>query len=106
MESKRKVAMGITTIIMSILGIFFLLPFIWMLSASFKPEVDVFKYPIQWIPEVWNAKENYSEVWFGEQNFALYYWNTIKVTLLTVLTSVTVSALAAYGFAKVKFRGS
>jgi multiple sugar transport system permease protein len=40
---------GITAV-MALLGMVFLLPFIWMLSASFKPEVDVFKYPIEWIP--------------------------------------------------------
>lgn len=105
MQRKRTIAKVITTIIMALLGIFFLLPFVWMLSASFKPEADVFKYPIQWIPEVWNAKENYQEVWSGNHPFALFYLNTIKVTVLTVLTSVTVSSLAAYGFAKVKFQG-
>lgn len=105
MQEKQRVGKIIMTLTMLILGIAFLLPFAWMLSASFKREVDVFTFPIQWIPEVWNAVENYKAVWFGEQPFALFYWNTIKVTMLTVLTSTTVSCLAAYGFAKVRFKG-
>ncbi|WP_203247607.1 carbohydrate ABC transporter permease [Sporosarcina beigongshangi] len=96
----------IMTIIMAIIGIIFLMPFIWMISASFKVETDVLTYPIQWIPETWNAVENYKGVWTGTMPFLLLYWNSIKVTVLTTITSVTVSSLAAYGFAKINFRGS
>ncbi|HEY8530566.1 MAG TPA: carbohydrate ABC transporter permease [Paenibacillaceae bacterium] len=84
-------------------GVLFLMPFFWMISASLKFENDVFTYPIQWIPEEWNAANNYRKVWLGDHPFWLYYLNTIKVAGLTTLTSVTVSALAAYGFAKVRF---
>lgn len=95
---------AIITIVMLIISIMFLLPFVWMLSTSFKIEADVFKFPIQWIPERWNGFNNYKEVWFGENPFYIYYWNTIKVTVCTTAISVTVSALAAYGFSKVNFR--
>ncbi|WP_312096308.1 carbohydrate ABC transporter permease [Niallia sp.] len=95
---------AITTIVMLIISILFLLPFVWMLSTSFKIEADVFKFPIQWIPERWNGFNNYKEVWFGDNPFYIYYWNTIKVTVCTTAISVTVSALAAYGFSKVNFR--
>lgn len=95
----------IATVILAAVGIIFLVPFIWMLSASFKPEGDVFNYPIDWIPKRWNVIENYKEVWLGKANFALYYWNSIKVTVLTTILSVAVSSLAAYGFSKIEFKG-
>ena len=94
---------AVVTLIMFACGILFLLPFFWMLSASLKFENDVFTYPIQWIPERWNAVNNYKTVWMGDYPFWLYYLNTIKVAVLTTLTSVTVSSLAAYGFSKVHF---
>ncbi|SER49346.1 multiple sugar transport system permease protein [Gracilibacillus ureilyticus] len=96
----RKLA---STVILLFCSIAFLLPFIWMLSTSFKIEADVFKYPIEWIPSRWNALENYKQVWFGDQPFYLYYWNSIKVAVLTTILSVVVSSLAAYGFSKVRF---
>ncbi|GAA4877341.1 carbohydrate ABC transporter permease [Paenibacillus vulneris] len=96
----------IFTIIMFAISILFLMPFIWMLSASFKMESDVFNFPIDWIPKQWNAINNYKEVWFGQYPFYLYYWNSIKITVVTTLISVTVSALAAYGFSKVQFAAS
>ncbi|HUC92849.1 MAG TPA: carbohydrate ABC transporter permease [Paenibacillus sp.] len=95
----------ITTAAMLVFGLIFLLPFIWMLSASFKLEADVFTYPVQWIPPVWNAVQNYTEVWNGSYPFALYYWNTVKVTVITTLTSTLFSSMAAYGFSKVNFQG-
>ncbi|MBD2844252.1 carbohydrate ABC transporter permease [Paenibacillus sp. IB182496] len=95
----------LTTALLLLLGLVFLLPFIWMLSASFKPELEVFTYPIQWIPNNWNLVENYTNVWAGKVDFVLYYWNSIQVAVLTTLLSVLVSAMAAYGFTKIRFRG-
>jgi multiple sugar transport system permease protein len=95
----------IMTVIMVLLGIAFLMPFLWMISASFKVEKDVLTYPIQWIPKNWNVVENYKEVWTGSMPFLLLYWNSIKVTVLTTFVSCLVSCLAAYGFAKINFKG-
>ncbi|THF84463.1 carbohydrate ABC transporter permease [Cohnella fermenti] len=95
----------IYTILMLAAGLVFLLPFLWMLSTSMKPEVDVFIYPVEWIPKHWQAAENYAKVWSGKANFTLYYWNSIKVSVLTTLLSVVVSAMAAYGFTKIRFPG-
>lgn len=92
----------ITTMFMIVGGIIFLIPFIWMLSASLKPEAEVFSYPIQWIPSVF-MWENYTAVWTGE--FLLAYWNSIKVTVITTVIAVTFSSMAAYGFSKIQFKG-
>ncbi|CAM4345494.1 multiple sugar transport system permease protein [Paenibacillus endophyticus] len=97
---------GAITLLMLAISILFLLPFLWMLSASFKIEADVFTYPIQWIPAKWHIIENYKEVWIGKFPFYKYYWNTVKVTVLTTVTSAFVSALAAYGFSKINFAAS
>ncbi|MFK7693746.1 carbohydrate ABC transporter permease [Paenibacillus sp. HJGM_3] len=94
----------IVTVIMFAGSIVFLLPFFWMLSASFKLEGEVFTYPIQWIPKHWNIVENYKEVWTGQFPFYKYYWNSIKVSVITTFISALVSAMAAYGFSKVNFK--
>ncbi|WP_177238115.1 carbohydrate ABC transporter permease [Paenibacillus sp. 1_12] len=88
---------------MFVFSLLFLMPFFWMISASFKIEADVFNFPIQWIPVHWNAWQNYTEVWFGKYPFYTYYWNSIKISVLTTLISCTVSSLAAYGFSKIQF---
>lgn len=97
---------GILTVIMLGVSVLFLLPFIWMLVTSFKAEKDVFVYPIQWIPRQWNAIQNYKDVWVGDYPFWKYYLNSVKVGLTTTVISSIVSALAAYGFSKIQFKGS
>ncbi|WP_338552924.1 carbohydrate ABC transporter permease [Paenibacillus sp. KS-LC4] len=94
---------SIITALMMGMSILFLLPFVWMLSTSFKIEADVFTYPIQWIPKTWHVIENYKEVWNGQFPFYKYYLNSIKITVVTTILSCIVSALAAYGFSKIQF---
>ncbi|WP_341279381.1 carbohydrate ABC transporter permease [Paenibacillus sp. FSL H8-0537] len=94
---------SIFTVLMMGMSIMFLLPFVWMLSTSFKIEADVFTYPIQWLPKTWHVIENYKEVWNGQFPFYKYYLNSIKITVVTTILSCMVSALAAYGFSKIQF---
>lgn len=91
------------TIIMAAFGMMSLLPFLWMLTTSFKPEADVFNFPIEWIPTKWHLIENYKQVWTG--GFLRYYTNSIYITLTTTVINVFVCALAAFGFSKLRFRG-
>jgi multiple sugar transport system permease protein len=104
LDKWRIVKKTIYTVLMLGFGLLFMSPFLWMLSSSMKPEIDVFTYPIDWIPKHWNAVENYKTVWMTTK-FALYYWNSIKVTVLTTALSVLLSSMAAYAFSKIKFRG-
>ncbi|NOU73648.1 ABC transporter permease subunit [Paenibacillus sp. LMG 31458] len=103
MDKFKNVKKTLLTILMFIIGLLFMSPFLWMISASMKPEADVFLYPIQWIPKHWNLIENYKTVW--STKFSLYYWNSIKVSVLTTALSVLLSSMAAYAFSKIKFRG-
>lgn len=91
------------TLILFVVAIFTLAPFLYMISGSLKREIDIFKYPFEWIPSVTN--NNYAEVWGGKYDFFLYYFNSIKVTVFSVLGILITSSLAAYGFTKMKFKG-
>lgn len=103
--SQRKLIFKIVaTVIMGIISIIMLLPFAWMLSASFKPDNQIFNFPIEWIPrEITFA--NYDRVWNSDVPFTVFFLNSIKVTVISVLGEVCTSALAGYAFAKIKFKG-
>jgi multiple sugar transport system permease protein len=102
---RKRAKKVIPTALMLVLGLTMTLPFFWMLSASMKVESAVFEFPIRWIPQEWRAVENYNEVWSNKYNFALSYWNSIKVTVLATALQVFVSALGAYGFSRIRFPG-
>jgi len=93
------------TFIIGLLALAMVLPFLWMISTSFKYEGDVFEFPIKWIPKRWDFM-NYYEAWNSTFNFPLYYYNTLKISVLTTILQVTISAMAAYAFAKINFRYS
>ena len=47
----KKVTRLLVTIIIVAVTLVMVIPFVWMLSASFKTEADVMKIPIEWIPK-------------------------------------------------------
>ena len=82
---------------------FMLLPFLWMLSSSFKENKDVFGFPIQWIPE--NPRcQNYVDIW-TEIPLLTFINNTAKITIVVTLLQLFTSSFAAYAFAKMQFKG-
>ena len=87
-----------------ILGaIVLLLPLVWMISTSLKPETAVFAYPPEVLPSTWDFA-NYAEV-FTTAPFARQYWNSIYIGTLNVAGTVAISSLAGYAFARIKFPG-
>jgi multiple sugar transport system permease protein len=94
----------LSTIILGLFTITMLFPLLWMISASFKYELDVFNYPIQWIPPKWNAIENYKQVWSSRYNFPLYFWNTTKISVSVTAIQLVIASMAAFAFAKMNFK--
>lgn len=89
--------------LMSALSFTMIFPFLWMISTSFKFDTQVFTTPVQWIPDPVNFL-NYVRVW-TEEPFLLYYKNTLLVAVCATAGQVFISAMAAYAFAVIPFRG-
>ncbi|HEX8342414.1 MAG TPA: carbohydrate ABC transporter permease [Tepidisphaeraceae bacterium] len=80
-------------------------PFLWMLSTSLKSLDVAMAYPPQLLPSParWS---NYGEVLSSDKtDFLLWTRNTLIVAVLGVGGTTLSSALVAYGFAKIRFRG-
>ncbi|MDL2300909.1 carbohydrate ABC transporter permease [Lachnospiraceae bacterium OttesenSCG-928-D06] len=93
----------VTYIIVITIALITILPLVWMVSSSLKLDKDVFSVPIQWIPSNPQWK-NYKIIW-EKIDFALYTFNSMKLTIIITLIQVLTSSFAAYGFAKCKFKG-
>jgi multiple sugar transport system permease protein len=88
-------------IALSLLAVVFVYPFIWLVSASFKPRTEVFDN--QLIPQTFTL-DNYVRVW-QEAPLALWLLNTVIVTVLAAVTVTLSSAMVAWGFSYFRFRG-
>jgi len=92
------------TIVMLLLAIVMVIPFLWMLSTSLKTPAQVFEYPIRWIPAnpTW---DHHVKIWTGPKSFGTYYINSLKISVIGMLGATFLSAFAAYGFARIQFKG-
>lgn len=109
MELKKRLTAGtpgrlLGTLVMLVLAIVMITPFLWMISTSLKTPAEVFKYPIEWIPSnpTW---EHHVKVWSGPKSFGTYYLNSLKISLIGMIGATFLSAFAAYGFARIEFKG-
>ena len=59
-KTKTLILRSVVTAIMLAVSVLMVIPFIWMLSTSFKNSVEVFNFPIEWIPKKFYF-ENYSQ---------------------------------------------
>lgn len=103
MNSKTKKSKVVVYIVLSILALVMVIPFFWMFLASFKTNNEVFMIPMKIFPTKWRY-ENYSAIW-EKIPLLVFFKNTGKITLITTIIQVFTSCFAAYGFAKVKFKG-
>ena len=87
--------------LLGLITLAFVYPFVWLLSASFKPRGQVFDNRL--IPETFTF-DNYIEVW-QQAPMALWLFNTALVTLLATVTVTISSAMVAWGFSYFRFRG-
>lgn len=86
-----------------ILSAVFVLPFVWLLSTSLKPESQIMLVPPQWIPHPLQW-DNYSKG-LTFVPFLLYLKNTLIIAVLNVIGVSISSALVAYGLAVIPWRG-
>lgn len=79
-------------------------PFFWMAVTSLKTVPEIQRLPLQVFPDAWGNLDNYREV-FTRQPFGRFLLNSALVASVSALSSVVVSSLAGYGFAKFRFPG-
>ena len=79
-------------------------PFFWMAVTSLKTAPEIQRVPLQIAPDNWLNLTNYVEV-FKREPFMRYLLNSAIVASIAAVSSVVVSSLAGFGFAKYRFPG-
>jgi multiple sugar transport system permease protein len=80
-----------------------LIPVVWMILTALKTPADVAADPPTWIPETLRWA-NFSDAW-NFAPFGRYLINSLVMAGGIAITQVATSALAAYAFARLRFRG-
>ena len=101
---KRKIKTVLTYILLVLWGLIVLFPFYWMVLTSLK---SYSAYNSEYIPKFYTLSptlQNYVNV-FTEVPLGRYLLNTLIFTVLTTAIMVVVAVLAAFAFARLKFKG-
>jgi multiple sugar transport system permease protein len=81
----------------------FLVPLFWLLTCSFKMPTELFSVPVKWLPGKW-AFDNYTRM-FTYFPFVRYLKNTLIIVFFNIVGSTASSALVAYGFSRLRWKG-
>lgn len=84
----------------------FVMPIVFMLSGSFKPDAQVLMEAGTWQAFLPSSLDlhNYRDV-FARVDFGRYLLNSVFITSMVVLLGLAVNSLAGYGFARLAWRG-
>ncbi len=88
-------------LILAILIVFF--PLAWMLSVSFRPNIEVMQMPPEWLPQIFTL-DGYKKI-FTTPRYLVVFLNTMVISLVVTLLSLVLGAMAAYALARFNFAG-
>ena len=94
----------LTTLAVACGAIVVFFPFFWMAVTSLKTAPEIQRVPLQIAPDHWLNLTNYFGV-FKREPFMRYLLNSAIVASIAAVSSVVVSSLAGFGFAKYRFPG-
>lgn len=104
MTKKKKKCFSIAgTIFLVLVMLAVLLPLIWLIVSSFKSDIDVVKWPPIFFPSSW-LTDQYRYV-LGVIPVGRMLLNTIGFASGVTVISLVFDSLAAYAFARMRFRG-
>ena len=101
-KRRKKLLSYLYSLILVVIALFMISPIIWMISASFQNNGEIYQSSFQWIPEVFRW-ENYETAW-NVAKIGTALKNTAIVSAIMVIAQLFLCTLAGYAIAKYNFR--
>ena len=101
-QNHKKVYNVVVILVMTLIGLIFILPYVWMLLNSFKPLTEIAKgktfWPKQWTMKNYHTVMTQAPIWKWLRNSVI---TSVSGTVIMLVTS----SLAGFVFAKYSFKG-
>jgi multiple sugar transport system permease protein len=105
LSSERRWALWTAYISLIFAAIIFLAPPVYMFITSLKTSAEVANLSGNpWLVQN-PTLENYAAI-LGNPTFLVFFWNSVKITVMVVLITMVISTLAAFALARMRFWGS
>lgn len=102
-KMKKITGITVTHILLIAIGIVWMYPFLWMISASFKTQSEFFRDRLSLIPAQFTL-DNIMRVW-EKANFNIYFLNSVIVTVVSVTLVLIMTAASGYVLGRYEFIG-
>lgn len=93
----------ILVVVLCVIALVYLLPILWMISASFQGEGEIFKIPFKWLPLDSGTLNSYRFA-LTEGKMLSAFGNSVKAAVLLVIVQVSLSTITGYVLCKYNFR--
>ncbi|KAB8126377.1 carbohydrate ABC transporter permease [Gracilibacillus oryzae] len=102
LQRNRDPKLGLKVTLGFIIAVIFILPIIWMLFVSIKPNGFSTTEPLEWFLPPYTF-QNYTDIMFGSLIFR-WLLNSVVVALITTVLTLLITSLAAFAISQMKFR--
>jgi multiple sugar transport system permease protein len=91
-------------ILLTLYAVITLIPFLWALSASFKPLSEIVSGEPNFFPKSFTL-DNYKQIFFQEPLFLRWLFNSVFIAITVTLLNLLFNSMAGYALARLQFRG-
>lgn len=100
---RKRISHLFAFVLMLFIGLIMVFPLFWMVRSSVMTQSEIFRKPMQWLPESIQWK-NYVDI-MTLRPFARWICNSAFIVVFNVLGTMLTCSMAAFAFARLKFRG-
>ncbi|MEM6754377.1 MAG: carbohydrate ABC transporter permease [Cyanobacteria bacterium P01_C01_bin.38] len=104
---KNSNSLWLKTVVYSVLilyAIITLIPFLWALSASFKPLTEIVAGEPNFLPKNFTL-DNYKQIFIEEPLFLRWFFNSLIIAISVTILNLLFNSMAGYALARLSFRG-
>lgn len=94
---------SLKTVFLAFYFLIMVFPLYWIVITSFKPQKEIFSYPLHYWPEQFTL-QNYINI-FKVSKFNVYIANSLLVSITSALIVIVIAICSAYVLARFQFRG-
>ncbi len=103
MAGRRPLARIVLALLVTLVVVWSLAPYVWTVFTSLKTERELYQFPVTYWPKA-PTLINYVNV-FAQNPFGRFLLNSVIVTLSSTALCLFIASLAAYAFARLRFKG-
>jgi multiple sugar transport system permease protein len=91
-------------LVLTLYAIITLIPFLWALSASFKPLTEIVAGEPNFLPKNFTL-DNYKQIFVKEPLFLRWFFNSVIIAIAVTILNLLFNSMAGYALARLRFRG-